>query len=232
MNIYNFLEYSDNFVESSGNLWQYKRDKQNMTNAGNPGNVNTNHPSSFKYKTNLLKQLTTRDIAANVNPDIANAHRLFTNVKTVVPLKYLSSFFRSLEMPLINCKIHFELSWTKISVMSSVATATTFQVTSTKLYVPVVTLPAKENVKLTNQLNKGFKRSVNWNKYKSKTETQELDNSNLKRFPLDASFQGVNRSFILAFDNTDGSTNTVERVNITNTNIQINTNTNITSTMY
>ena len=64
-----------------------------MTNAGNPDNVNTNDSSSFKCKSNLLKGLTTRDIAANVNPDIANAHRLYTNSKIVVPLKYLSNFF-------------------------------------------------------------------------------------------------------------------------------------------
>ena len=63
-------------------------------------------------------------------------------------------------MPLINCKIYLELSWTKNSVISSVSMSTTFQITSTKLYVPVVTLPTKENVKLTNQFNKGFKRSV------------------------------------------------------------------------
>ena len=138
--MYKLLEYSGNFAESSGSLWQCKRDEQIMTNAGNHDNVNTNDSSSFKYKSNLLKGLTTRDIAANVNYDIANAHRLFTNAKIVFPLKYLSNFFRSLEMALINCKIHLELSWTKNSVMSSVAIATTFQITSTKLYVPVVTL--------------------------------------------------------------------------------------------
>ena len=127
-----------------------------MANAGNPDNVNTNDSSLFKYKSNLLKGLTTRDIAANVNPDIANAHRLFTNAKIVVPLKYLSNFFRSLEMPLINYKIHLELSWTKNSVMSSVTTATTFQITSKKLYVPVVTLSTKDNLNPTKQLNEGF----------------------------------------------------------------------------
>ena len=81
-----------------------------MTKAGNPDNNNTNDSSSFKCKSNFLKGLTTRDIAANVNPDIANAHRLLTNAKIDVPLKYLSNFFRSLEMPLIHCKIHLELS--------------------------------------------------------------------------------------------------------------------------
>ena len=129
--------------------------------------------SSFKYKSNLLKGVTTRDVAANVNPDIANAHRLFLNAQIVVPLKYLSNFFRSLELPLINTKLHLELNWSKNSVMSNVATATTFQITSTKLYVPVVTLPTKESINLTKQLSKRFKRSIFWNEYKSKIETHE-----------------------------------------------------------
>ena len=138
--MYNLFEYSGNFAESSGSLWQYKRDGQNMTNVGNPDSVNTNDSSSFKYKSNLLKGLAARDIAANVNPDFANAHRLFTDAKIVVPQKYLPNFIRSIEMRLINCKIRLELSWTKNSVMSNVATATTFLITSTKLYVPFVTL--------------------------------------------------------------------------------------------
>ena len=167
--------------------------------ADNLDNIHANDSSSFKYKSNLLKRLTNRDIGANVNPDITNADRLFANPQIVVPLKYLCNFFRSLEMPLINCKLRLELVWTKNSVMSNVATATTFQITNTELYVPVYTLPTKESIKLTKQLNKGFKRSVYWNEYKSKSETQELDNSNLKRFPLDSSFQGVNRLFLLGF---------------------------------
>ena len=85
--MYNLIEYSDNFAGSSGSLWQFKRDEQNMTNAGSPDNVNANDLSSFKYKSNLLKGLTTRYVTANVNPDIANARRLFTNSKIVVLLK-------------------------------------------------------------------------------------------------------------------------------------------------
>ena len=64
---------------------------------------------------------------------------------------------------------------------------------------------------LTKQLNEGFKRQVYWNKYKSKIETQDADANNLKRFPLDASFQRVNRLFALAFDNTNNGDNKVER---------------------
>ena len=134
-------------------------------------------------------------------------------------------------MPLINCKIQLELSWTKNSVMSDVATAITFQITSKKLYVPIVTLSTKDNVNLTKQLNEGFKRSDYWNEYKSKIETKEADANNLKIFPLDASFQGVNRHFVLAFDNTNNGNNKFERdshtkyflprVNIPNYNVLI-----------
>ena len=108
---------------------------------------------------------------------------------------------------------------------------TIFQTTSTKLYVPIVTLSTKDNVNLTKQLNEGFKRSVFWNEYKSKIETKNLDNDNIACFPLDASFQGVNRLFVLAFDNTDNGDNKVERnshrkyflprVDITNYNVLI-----------
>ena len=103
--MYNLIEYSDNYADSSGGLWQYKREEKNMTAAGNPGNINKNDSSSFKYKSGFLKDLTSRAVAANTNPDIANSHRLFTNANIVIPLKYLSNFFRSLEMLLINCKI-------------------------------------------------------------------------------------------------------------------------------
>ena len=75
-------------------------------------------------------------------------------------------------MPLINCKIYPELHLTKNSVMSSVAGATTFQITSTKLYLPIVTLPTKGNVKLTKQLSKEFKRPFYWNEYKSNRNTR------------------------------------------------------------
>ena len=97
MNLYNLIEYSDNYEQSSGSLWQYKR-LQNIKAAGNIDNVNTNDSSSFKYKSGLLEGLTTRDVAANVNTDIASAHRLFLNAQVVVPLNYISSFFRSLEI--------------------------------------------------------------------------------------------------------------------------------------
>ena len=163
MNLYNLIECSSNYSDTTGTLYQYKRNEQPLNAAGNIDNVTVDNSSSFKYKSNLLKALTTKNVPANDDPDIANTHKLFLNAQIAVPLKYVSSFFRSLEIPFINAKLHFELNWAKDCVMSNVATATTFKTISTKLYVPVVTLPTKENVKLTKQLSKGFKRSIFWN---------------------------------------------------------------------
>ena len=70
------------------------------------------------------------------------------------------------------------------------------------MYVPIVTLSTKDNVNLTKQLNEEFKRSTYWNEYKSKIETKDLGNDNITRFLFNASFQGVNRLFVLAFNNT------------------------------
>ena len=95
-------------------------------------------------------------------------------------------------MPLINCKIHLELNWSKDCVMSTIAD-TIFKITNTKLYFPIGTLSSKDNAKLVKLLESGFNRPVYWNEYQTKTETRNLDNNNLTRFPLDASFQGVRR---------------------------------------
>ena len=133
----------------------------------------------------------------------ADNNGVFKNVKISIPLKYLSSFWRSLEIPLINCKIHLELNWSNDCVMSTIAN-TKFKITNTKLYVaPIVTLSSKDNAKLVKLLEDGFNRPVYWNEYQTKIEAKEFDNNNLKRFPLDASFQGVRRLFFLAFKNTN-----------------------------
>ena len=67
-------------------------------------------------------------------------------------------------MPLIHCKFNIELNWSKDSVMSTIAN-TTFKITNTKLYLPIVTLSNKNNVKLVKLLEERFKRPVHWNEY-------------------------------------------------------------------
>ena len=75
---------------------------------------------------------------------------------------------------MINCKIHLDLNWIKNCAMSNIAGDTTFKITNTKLYVPIVTLSTEDNVKLTKKLNEGFKRPVYWNKYKTKIESKKF----------------------------------------------------------
>ena len=134
--MYNLIEYSDNYSGTSGSLWQFKKDQLNVTNAAN---VTTENSSSFKCKSSALEK------SVPIN------NRVLRNVKMAVPLKCFSNFWRSLEMPLINCKIHLELNWTKNCVMSNNSYYRTLKITHTKLYVSIITLSTEDNVKLAKQ---------------------------------------------------------------------------------
>ena len=82
----------------------------------------------------------------------------------MVPLKYLSNFWRTLEMPVINCEVNLILTWSSTCVLIAIGNANqaaTFAITDTKLYVSVVTLSTQENAKLLQQLKSGFKRVTN-----------------------------------------------------------------------
>ena len=119
----------------------------------------------------------------------------------MVPLKYLSNFWRTLKMPLINCEIQLILTWSRHSVIISTDIAVqipTFTITETTLHVPVVTLSTQDNAKLLPQLKNGFKRTIAWNKYLAKPELL-AQNANLNHL-IEPSFQGVNRLFVLAFE--------------------------------
>ena len=151
MPMYNLIEYSDNYSDTSGSLWQFKRDEQPKENNGNLSDVSTDNSSSFKYKSNLIGT-------------IPNGGRK-NGVKIAVPLKYLSNFWRSLEIPLINCKVELSLKWYERCLLT-VANTATFKITDAKLYVPIVTLSAEDNVKLSKLLSEGFKRTVYWDEYK------------------------------------------------------------------
>ena len=139
MPMYNLIEYSDNYSDTSGSLWQFKRHEVD-------GNVDLtvdvqhipNNSSSFKYKSSLT---TDRN-----------------GIQIAVPLKHLSNFWRSLEMPLINCKVELSLTWNPNCEMSNLVGASTFTITDAKLYVPVVTLSTEDNAKLSKLLSKGSKR--------------------------------------------------------------------------
>ena len=188
MSIYNLIEYSDNYQDSSATLYQYKRDEPPDDMANNL----TQNNSKFDYKIKLL-----------ANPEFDNnITRL--NVKIVVPLKYLSNFFRSLEMPLFNCKVKLNLTWKKECVLSNQRGDAVFIINDTKLYVPVVTLSKEDDKDFIEQQNKGFQRSIYWNEYKTKEQNENADNNVFKYINLDPSFQGVNRLVIIAYSRVAG----------------------------
>ena len=106
-------------------------------------------------------------------------------------------------MPLINCKVELSLKWYERCLLTAATTAT-FKITDAKLYVPIVTLSSEDNVKLSKLLSEGFKRPIYWNKYKIIFKNY---NDEYIRERLDASFQGVNRLFVLAYARGDDVTN-------------------------
>ena len=179
--MYNLIEYIDNYSDTSGSLWGFKKD--DLANSANV--TNDDNAPSFKYKAS----------------SIGNAENNGTKsgVKIAVPLKYLSNFWRTLEMPLINCKVELSLKWIKISVLTTAdnANKVIFEIPDVRLYVPIVTLSAEDNAKLSKLLGEWFKRSIYWNKYKVTDNTvAEIVDRNAEKYIrelLDSSYQGVKR---------------------------------------
>ena len=154
MLMYNVLEYSDNYSETSGSLWQYCKDIPAVNNNFDIVDFDgANATDSFNFKAKITGQT---DDDGEIN-----------NAEIMVPLKCLSNFWRTLEMPLINCEVNLILTWSAncVFVYTNVANeGATFEITETNVYVPVVTLSTQDNAK------SGFKRTISWNKYLSKAE--------------------------------------------------------------
>ena len=136
MPMYNLIEYSDNYSKASGSLWQYYKDDPNN---------NLANSESFKSKVKITGK----------TPNNGNTK----DVEIIVPLRYLSNFWRTLEMPLINCEVNLILTWSKDCVITNSTGERKFAITKTKLYVRVVTLLTKDNEKLLQQLKSGFKKN-------------------------------------------------------------------------
>ena len=140
-------------------MWQYTKDIPVVNNDNAIVDfINNNLLDSFNFKVKITGK--TGDNGTK-------------NVEIMVPSKYLSNFWRTLEIPLINCEITLLLTWSASCVIVSTDDANqnaTFTITDTKLYVPVVTLSQQDNAKLLEQLQSGFKRVIDWNKYLPKPE--------------------------------------------------------------
>ena len=203
MPMYNLLEYSKNYKKTTGILWNYYRDQ--------PSDPLSTNSESFKYKSNITGNTYNVDLTIigdggnpipNPNYDANKAGKNETEV--VIPLKYLSNFWRSLDIPLINCEVEIILTWTKNCVLADMAVANNpptgleFQITDTKLYVPVVTLSKENDIKLSEKLKSGFERTIKWNKYRSQMSVE--NNNNNLNYLIDPTFQNVNRLFVLSYE--------------------------------
>ena len=178
MLMYNLFEYSKNYRKTRRSLWNYLRNEPNNPPlnppvGNNPPTFNYNadpitNSESFKYKSSITGKTSNANQEDGKDTEQENT-KTKKNLEIVVPLKYLSNFRRSLDMPLINCEVPLTLTWCKNCVLTDVTTQTarnanpnadhlvegreridaptnaTFQITDTKLYVPVVTLSTKDD---------------------------------------------------------------------------------------
>ena len=112
MPMYNLVEYNDNYAKSTGSSWQYFRDEPNDNLADS---------ESFKSKIKITGKTPNDDNEKDV--------------EIMVPLKYLSNFWRTLEMPFINYEVNLILAWSSTCVITNSTGAETFQITDTKLYI-------------------------------------------------------------------------------------------------
>ena len=127
MPMYNLIECSDNCAKTTGSLWQYFSDEPND---------DLRNSESFKFKIKITGKTPVNDNEKDV--------------EIMVPLKYLSNFWRTLEMPLINCEVNLILTWLSTCVITNSNGIGTFTITDTGLYVPVVTLSTQEKLSYFN----------------------------------------------------------------------------------
>ena len=145
MPMYNLIEYSNNYSKTSGSLWQYCKEIPFVNKNGNIVATDT-----LNFKTKITGQ----------NNDDGRKD----NVEIMVRLKYLSNFWRTREMRAINCEVNIILTWSASCVIVYTNFANqgaTFEISETKLYLPVVTLSTQDSAKLFPQLKSGFKRIIN-----------------------------------------------------------------------
>ena len=183
--------------KTTGSLWNYYRDE--------PTDPLPSNSESLKYKTSI----TGNSYNIGVGAEGYDANKVGKNeTKVVILLKHLSNFWRNLNIPLINSKVELILTWSKNCVLADMTvnllanpaiaepTELKFEITDTKLYVPVVTLSKENDIKLLKQLKSGFKKTIKWNKYRSQITIQR-QNNNLN-YLIDRTFTNVNR-LVLSF---------------------------------
>ena len=132
--------------------------------------MTVDNSQSFKYKAALVGK------SANA---VGGTNSSVKNVKIVVRLTYLSNFWKSLEMPLINCKFYLELNWIEDCILTSAGNSAKFEKKGAKLHAAIVTLSTKDSVNFTKQLSERFKTSIYWNSYETKPAKKIKKGENL-----------------------------------------------------
>ena len=219
----NLLEYSKNYRKTAGSLGNYYRD--------DTSNPLSSSSESFKYKTSI----TGNTYNVDDGEEGYDENKVVKNkTEVVIPLKHLNNFWKSLNMLLINCEVELILTWSKNCVLADMTvrdsqggnpaivapTELEFQITDTKLYVPVVTLSKENDTKLLEQLKTGFKRTIKWNKYRSQMTIQSKNNN--LNYLIDPTFTNVNRLFVLLFarDNAGDNRDSLSDYYVSNVEIK------------
>ena len=204
-------------------MWNYYRDKPNNSRTVDYNADLITNSESFKYKSSITVKTSDANQEDGENTDQGNT-KTKKNIEVVVLLKHLENFWRSLNIPFINCEVYLTLTSSENCVLTDITAQPTratqgansarpainaptnarFQITDTKLYVPVVTLSTENDKKLLEQLRTGFKRTIKWNKYRSEM-TNQTKNNNLN-YLIDPTFTKVNRLFVLSFENENDRT--------------------------
>ena len=216
MPMYILLQYSKNYRKTIGSLYNYYRDELTNDNNNNFANRNVINSNTFKYKSKIIGNTYNIDAAAAGYDANKNGTQ---EVEIAIPLKYLGNFWRALNISLISCDVSLELKWNKNCVITSLKerqvdagppvvrdgapTGASLAINDCKLYIPVVTLSKDDEIKLLANLKSGFKKEIEWNKYRSQMTTETINNN--LNFLIDPTFTNVNRLFVLPYQNADDS---------------------------
>ena len=227
MPMYNLLEYSKNYRKTIGSLYNYYRDELTNDNNNNSTNRNVGNSNTFKYKNKISGNTYNVDAAAAGYDVNKNGTR---EVETAIPLKYLGNFWRALNMPLISREVSLELKWNKNCVITGLKerqvdagppvvrdgapTGASLAINECKLYIPVVTLSKDDEIKLLTNLKSGFKRKMEWNKYRSQMSTEAINNN--LNILIDPTFTNVNRLFISAYGQNNNDRQSFSRFYLPN----------------
>ena len=186
----NLIKYSSNYSETTGSLCFYSKDEK--TNYNN-NIASTDDFKSFKYKAEFLE---------NTEADGANV--ILKTAAITMPLKYLRNFWRSVEMPLVNCKVELKVKWAKYCFLSAAGNGNTNANPNNIISLSKTwnsTLSAKDNQKLSKLLSKRFEKTVYQTEFKTKRENKNTTNE--YRYFLESNFFGANRLFVLVYSNQD-----------------------------